>query len=130
MPFIGAGSVQLFGDRSGRFGVELNEIRIVAGRRADPAAADEVVISKAIADRVGLAPGSVLQVSLFTGDCCLADPSEWQTPVTLRVVGIGLAPGEVPPPSGDYLRDHPPHACLRRRAGAFWARTGAPLRSR
>ena len=99
---IGAGSVGLLGDRSGRLGVELNEIRIVAGRRADPAAADEVVISKAIADRVGLAPGSVLQVSLFPGNDCLSDPSEWQTPVSLRVVGIGVAPGEVPPPSGDY----------------------------
>ena len=101
--FSGPGQVALIGDRSGRFGTELNEIRIVAGRRAHPTAADEVVLSNVTADRLGLTPGSILHVSLFDGADCLDAPTEWRAPVSLRVVGIGLAPGEVPPPSGEYF---------------------------
>jgi hypothetical protein len=100
--YSGQGRVDVMGDRSGRFGNELNETRIVAGRRADPAAPDEVVLSKSTAERLGLGPGSTLRVSLFGyGDC--QEPAAWRPPMSLRVVGIGLTPGEVPPPSGGYL---------------------------
>ncbi len=99
--YSGPGRVDVLGDRTGRFGNELNETRIVAGRRADPEAVDEAVLSKSTADRLGIEPGSVLQVSLFDGDECF-EPSRWSPPISVRVVGIGLAPGEVPPPSGDY----------------------------
>lgn len=100
--YSGPGRVDLVGDPSDRFGTELNEMRIVAGRRPDPAAADEVVLSKSTADHLDLGPGDTLQVSLFGGADCL-DPASWEAPMTLRIVGIGLSPGEVPPPSGDYL---------------------------
>ena len=127
---IGAGSVQLIGDRSGRLGVELNEIRIVAGRRADPAAADEVVISKAIADRVGLAPGSVLQVSLFAGVMLSQRPvgmADTRVPAGGRYrFGSGRGAAAV----GGVLRERPCHACLRHRAGAFSGPYGVPWRSR
>jgi putative ABC transport system permease protein len=96
------GRVDLIGDRSGRFGTEINDIRIVAGRRADPAAPDEVVLSKAVADRLGLGPGSTLRASLFRPGQC-EQPDTWRAPVSLHVVGIGVAPGEVPPPSGNYF---------------------------
>lgn len=99
----GPGRVDVIGDRSGRFGVDLNVSRIVAGRRANPAEVDEVVLSKSVADRLALAPGSTLNVALFDGADCLDDPGSWSPRVSLRVVGIGLAPGEVQPPSGEYL---------------------------
>jgi FtsX-like permease family/MacB-like periplasmic core domain len=127
------GSVGVVGDRSGHLGDEINEIRIVAGRRANSTAADEVVLSKTTADRLGLAPGSTLLVSLFDGADCGDHPSEWRPPIPVRVVGIGLAPGEVAPPSGLYFANlhvtpafvaaHPPRAdflavAVRLRAGA------------
>ncbi len=101
--YSGPGRVDVLGDRAGRFGIELNETRIVAGRRADPSAVDEVVLSKSTADRLGLGPGSTLQLSLFDGADCQDDPADWGPPVSLRVVGIGLTPGEVSPPSGEYF---------------------------
>jgi FtsX-like permease family len=94
------GRVGVIGDRSGRFGTELNESRIVAGRRADPVAPDEVVVSRALADRVGLRPGSPLVLRQF-GDC--GDDKTWGAPVSLRVVGVGVAPNEIAPPSGEYF---------------------------
>ena len=92
----------MHGDRTGRFGTEFNEMRIVAGRRADPAVADEVVLSKSTADRLGIGPGTVLQLSPFDSDDCF-EPSAWDPPIELRVVGVGVSPGEVPPPSGEYF---------------------------
>ena len=100
--YSGPGRVEVHGDRTGRFGTEFNEMRIVAGRRADPAAADEVVLSKSTADRLGIGPGTVLQLSPFDSDDCF-EPSAWDPPIELRVVGVGLSPGEVPPPSGEYF---------------------------
>ena len=102
--YSGPGQVALVADQSGRFGTSFNESRIVAGRRADPTAADEVVISKDIADRLGLAPGDTLRMQIFGGtDACMDDPSTWRKVQTMRIVGVGIAPGEVPPPSGFYL---------------------------
>jgi hypothetical protein len=97
--YSGPARIELAGDRSGRLGVELNAMRIVAGRRADPAAADEVVISKPMADRLDLGPGSLLKVS--SSEC--PEMPGVLTPRDLHVVGVGVAPGEVQPVSGDYL---------------------------
>jgi ABC-type antimicrobial peptide transport system permease subunit len=100
----GPGSVDVGADLSGRFGTAINRSRIVAGRRADRSAANEVVISQETASRLGLGPGSELQIRLFAGHECFDDPKYWRRPVLVKVVGVQLSPGEVPPPSGDYLQ--------------------------
>ena len=101
--FSGPGQVIVAGDRAGRFGTRLNRIRVVEGRPADPASADEVVVTASTADRLGLHPGSRLRISLFDGADCQDSPKKWHAPVTVRVVGVGIAPGEVPPASGMHL---------------------------
>ena len=128
--YTGPGVVVVVGDRSGRFGAELNEIRIIDGRRADPAAADEVVLAKATADRLGLGPGSLLRASLFDGAACEDGPAAWLPPVTLRVVGIGLTPSAIPAAIGGLHLVRPRHAGVHRRAAVdserAWGRGQAP----
>ncbi len=101
--FSGPGQVVVVGDRTGRFGTTFNRIRIVDGRAADPSRADEVVVSAAIADRLGVSPGSRLRISMFDGADCLDDPAKWRAPIAVRVVGVGIAPGEVAPSSGLFF---------------------------
>ncbi len=101
--FSGPGQVLVAGDRTGRFGTTLNRFRILDGRSADPSRPDEVVVSAAMADRLSIVPGNRLRISMFDGADCMADPSKWRAPITVRVVGVGVAPGEVAPTSGSFF---------------------------
>lgn len=100
--YSGPGVVQVVADTSGRLGTDINTYRYLDGRPADPASMDEVVISRETARRLNLGPGSALQLRLFDGVDCLADPAAWRPPITVRVVGVQLSPGEVVTPWGDY----------------------------
>jgi ABC-type lipoprotein release transport system permease subunit len=98
------GAVGLLSAGSGSFGRSLDRRRFVAGRDADPAAADEVVLSEATAARLRLGPGDRLVVRLYGDQGCADDPASWGPRVVVRVVGVELSPGEVRPPSGFYLQ--------------------------
>ncbi|MDQ1479301.1 MAG: putative transport system permease protein, partial [Actinomycetota bacterium] len=113
-----AGVVQTAYDRSGHFGTTINRSRFVAGRPANPNAADEVVLSQDTADRLGLHPGSELRVRLFAGVECGDAPEEWRPPQRVRVVGVQLSPGEIRPPSGSFLQTLRVTPAFVRRAGA------------
>jgi ABC-type lipoprotein release transport system permease subunit len=102
--YSGPGLVQTVNDPSGRWGRTINRHRFVAGRRANPRAADEVVLSVEIARRMHLAVGDELRVHRFRGQDCLATPGSWEPARRVRIVGIQLSPGEVRPPSGMYIQ--------------------------
>jgi FtsX-like permease family len=102
--YSGPGMVGVVADPSGRFGTAINTYRYVQGGPADPRAADEVVLSQGTAQRFDVGVGSVLRLRLFDGADCLDRRSTWRSPVTVRVVGVQLSPGEVQPPSGFYLQ--------------------------
>jgi hypothetical protein len=101
--YSGPGQVELVG-ASPPFGTAEQKYRFVEGRAADPGAPHEVVISEEMARRLDLGPGSELRVRLFAGGECQAGPASALPPVTVRVVGVQLSPGEVAPPSGFYLQ--------------------------
>jgi putative ABC transport system permease protein len=102
--YSGPGQVVTVYDPSGRWGTTINRHRFVAGRPANPRAADEVVLSVETARRMHLAVGSVVNLWRFDGGDCLAARSNWQPARPVRIVGIHLSPGEVRPPSGMYLQ--------------------------
>ena len=101
--YSGPGAVTVAGDPSGRFGTGINRFKIVEGRAADPAAADEVVISRETARRLGLRPGDGLETTLVSYDHCLDDPAGWPEPLSLRIVGIAVGSYEVRPSSGFFI---------------------------
>jgi putative ABC transport system permease protein len=101
--FSGPGEVALGDTGSGPFGRTLNGQRLVEGRAADPTRADEVVVSKATADRLRLHAGDELRIQRFGADGCEGDRTTWSPPVRVRIVGVELAPGEVKPPSGPWF---------------------------
>jgi hypothetical protein len=116
--YSGPGDVETLFDPSGRFGNKINRSRFVAGRPANPAAADEVVISEETAHRLRLAPGRELRVRLLGGADCLDSPEKWRAPQRVRIVGVQLRPGEVRPPSGLYFQWLEVTPAFVRRAGA------------
>ena len=84
--------------------------KLLAGRRADPARADEAVVGFTVAEQYGLSAGSRLRLRLFSGqetDALYQDgtlarlprPSEGRR-VDLRVVGIVAPVGDFPPRVG------------------------------
>jgi ABC-type lipoprotein release transport system permease subunit len=109
--FSGSGDVNLAVAPDGRFGTDINTRRFIAGGPADPRHADEIVIGRELARRVGLRVGDTIDFRLYAGPGttpdhvpdCLSNPSEWRPPRALTVVGIEVAPFEVRPESGDYL---------------------------
>ncbi len=91
-----------------RFGGALNRRKLLEGRTADPARADEVVIAFDVADRFDLAVGDVLTANFIDmaeaagvfagGGATSALPlAESEALEPLRVVGIAAAPNEFPP---------------------------------
>lgn len=103
--FTGNGEIDVLGSPSGRFGTELNRHRFVAGRAADPARADEAVVSVATARRAGIHVGDSLRIVPI--DACGdggSAPDEWPEPFEVTVVGLHVAPGEVQPETGRYLQ--------------------------
>ena len=100
--YSGAGLTELITSPEPGFGTEVNELRIVDGRAAAAGATDEVVIARELARRSGLAVGDQITVQLFAGADCGDPPSRWRPERSLRVVGVGVAPGEVRPESGEY----------------------------
>jgi ABC-type lipoprotein release transport system permease subunit len=84
-----------------RYGREMDRFRLVAGRRADPERADEVLVDSLAAERYGVQVGSALKLRFLTdGDLAhLFETGEWDPRadpdttgsgplVTFRVVGI------------------------------------------
>ena len=112
------GVIEAAYDPSGRYGTTINRSRFVAGRSANPAAADEVVLSQDTAGRLGLHPGSRLRIRLFGDAQCEDAPVKWRAPVSVRVVGVQLSPGEIRPPSGTFLQTVRVTPAFVRRAGA------------
>lgn len=113
-----AGAVETVYDLSGKYGTAINRSRFVAGRPANPAAADEVVLSQDTAERLGLHPGSRLRIRLFGNASCEDSPEKWRAPVLVRVVGVQLSPGEIRPSSGTFLQSLRVTPAFVRRAGA------------
>jgi ABC-type lipoprotein release transport system permease subunit len=98
--YSGPGEVQLM-DGGTDFGRTLNRRHFVAGREVRPDAVDEVVISQATAERVGVRVGDPLLVYHWSKiECGHGMPF----PVRVRVVGIQLSPGEFRGPSGTFLQ--------------------------
>ncbi len=102
--FTGSGEVDVMGSPSGRFGTDLNRYRFVAGRAADPARADEAVMSVATARRAGIHVGDRLDI--VPVDACDDEsaPEEWPESFEVTVVGLHVAPGEVQPETGRYFQ--------------------------
>lgn len=100
--FDGPGDVKLVVSPDGRFGSAINEHRFIAGRRVDPSRADEIVISRDLAERVGIGVGDTIDFQLFGAAGCTGDPTGWRPATALTVVGIEVSPFEVRPDSGEY----------------------------
>jgi ABC-type lipoprotein release transport system permease subunit len=105
---IPLGPTWLYGIASddGRIGSEINRLKILEGRRADPDRPDEVVVGFMAAEDYGLEVGSTIQLLSSADVERMTDPDEIsaaqsfldQAPDgSLRVVGIEAAPGEFPP---------------------------------
>ncbi len=72
---------------------------VQAGRRPDPAAADEVMVLERAADELGVAPGDTIRLSMLTAEEVARFDVGFGRPdgptVDLEVVGIGRVPGGV-----------------------------------
>ena len=100
--FDGPGDLMLVVSPDGRFGSAINEHRFIAGRPVDPSRADEVVISRDLAERVDVGVGDTIDFRLFAGADCMGPSAEWRPATVLIVVGIEVSPFEVRPESGEY----------------------------
>jgi ABC-type antimicrobial peptide transport system permease subunit len=96
--YSGPGAVEVLADPSGQYGTAVNTHRFVEGRAADPAAPEEVVISQETARRSGIGVGTELLVQLREGDCA----GVVRSPISVRVVGVQVSPGEMRTGAGNY----------------------------
>ncbi len=99
----GAGALDLITPLDPGFATDLNRVRILEGRAADPSQADEVVMAPIAAEQFGIEVGDLLFA--FGGpelDC--QDRSTWGRGIHLTVVGIGMSAAEIPPKAGFYLQ--------------------------
>ncbi len=92
----GAGQVLLMSSPDGRFGTEINRVLLLEGRL--PSGPHEVAVSEPLARRGGLVLGD--RIIAYPGPCGAGQLAANRT--ELRVVGIGLASGEVQPEQGFY----------------------------
>lgn len=99
--YSGAGAVSLITPVDPAFGTRLHGLRILEGRAADPARADEVVMAPLAAEELGIEIGDQLYPHLVD---CQAERSDWGEPTPVTVVGIGLTAFEIPPKNGLYLQ--------------------------
>lgn len=79
-------------DLDGRVGSELPRVKLLDGRLPDPARADEVTVGFVAAERFGLEVGDELRLR--------AANAQGPDLTTVRIVGIGVAPGQLPSVSG------------------------------
>lgn len=93
----------------GIVGRTVNRPKLVAGRLANPARVDEVVLSKAAAELQGLDVGDRLPIVVLNAKAAEAfendgepDPADIAR-VTLRVVGIGMYAQDVPVAASDRV---------------------------
>ena len=99
----GAGAVDLITPLDPGFGTDVNRVRILEGRAADPSRADEVVMAPIAAESFGVEVGD--RLFAFGGpelDCL--DRATWGRGIHLTVVGIGMSAAEIPPKAGFYLQ--------------------------
>ncbi len=90
-------------DPAHRFGVTINRWKILSGRALDPGRPDEVVVSSPIAARLGVRPGSRVRFDVLFEDTQGEIGDRTVLSVPLKVVGVEIAPGELPVLSGQNL---------------------------
>ena len=83
-------------DDSGKMATQINVAKIIRGRRADPAKADEAVTNPTVAERLGLQVNSVLTFRMQTPNGALITQP-------IRIVGIAEVAGQVDPSSGGFI---------------------------
>lgn len=86
-------------------GTDVNRTKVLSGRM--PKGSREVMVGVEVADRLDIHVGDILQFRFlvtnpddpdpFVGSHTLADP------VSMSVAGIGVSPGEIAPPSGQFV---------------------------
>ncbi len=97
----GNGEIDVMVPVDGRFGTELNRVRILEGRDADPSRVDEAVLAPVAAADQGVEVGDVLSVFPHADT---EAPETWEDPVDVTVVGIGTSAAEIPPKAGFYIQ--------------------------
>jgi hypothetical protein len=90
--FLGNGNVQFVADVNGLFYTQ-DRVTIIRGRMADPARADEIVVSRAAAAQLGLHVGSHLRTGLYTSTQNVA--ARPRVKLDLTVTGIAVFNTEV-----------------------------------
>jgi len=93
--YTGPGEVQVVVAADRRFGTDVDRLKILDGRRPDPSSPDEAAVNFALANRLGLEVGDRLLVRF-------PDDAPARAPATVEIVGIEVAPFEVPPTSGQW----------------------------
>ena len=80
----------------GKMATTINSIKLLRGRQADPARADEAVTNPTVASRLGVDVGSVVE---------LQGKGPMGAPVSrpVKIVGIGEVAGQVDPTSGGFI---------------------------
>lgn len=101
--YTGPGEITLAASPDGRFGTDLNRLKILAGRRPDPIRADEVAVPLELADRLDMHVGDELLVTFLvpTEGENAGEPARLP-PRTFRIVAVEAAPFEIKPASGQY----------------------------
>jgi ABC-type lipoprotein release transport system permease subunit len=87
-----------FAGRDNRLGTELNRFKLVRGRTFDPRRADEVVLSLTAAEHLGYDVGDTFP--LIAPEDADEAAALGVRNLRLRVVGVEVSPGELPPQLG------------------------------
>jgi FtsX-like permease family/MacB-like periplasmic core domain len=87
----------------GRFGVTFNRLKVLSGRAADPRRPGEAVASLPVAQRLGIAAGGRITLTIARGGLFGPGPPGPVAPIHLTVVGVAVAPGEFEPLAGGFL---------------------------
>lgn len=100
--YTGPGEITLVASPDGRFGTDLNRLKVLEGRRPDPDRADEVAVPLELADRLQLGVGDELRATFLVPTDGEDEAEPARLPVALRIVAIEAAPFEIKPASGHY----------------------------
>ncbi|MCJ7673018.1 MAG: ABC transporter permease [Acidimicrobiia bacterium] len=112
--YTGPGEVSVLGSTDDVFGRVVNRRRVLDGRLPREGAPEEVALSKALAERADVEVGDTLRATIKTvvkTEACkaalegveLGPECYGSARHRLRVVGIEVSPGELVPPSGNYV---------------------------
>lgn len=90
-------------DPSGRFGVEINRVKITEGRMWNARRPNEAVVGVTVARRFGIEVGSAITMMLSGIGPDGMPTGEPVARERLRVVGIGVSPGEFQPLASGHI---------------------------